>query len=462
MGKVTLKIVQKYEVNAEGKYVVRLRVTADRKSRFVASPVEVTQTQFNPKGKRELKNWIRANHPNAEVYNNILKELWDTAVDAVDSTGPGATADQVKSLIEQKQSATNQPLTEQPDAEVKPSLGFIAYCNFYIKRRGEGATTDTYADAKKAFARFLDHLVKTDKLPTAEILFEDLTIAFLKSWRSWVLEQYKNNTAWMYHSRLKSMYFQAVEDHQDLAKIPTVTTDPFRRVKITKVKTKKQRLYEDEIERIAAVELKWGMRLREIRDMHLVMYYAQGMRIGDALRLRVNHYVIIDTIRMVDDKPERVVEHRLIYPMKKGKKTKNALLPQQAIDLLAPYLAEAPSPDSTIFKMLRKEINAGFSPEVMRKKVKAKVGNIKSRLGDLMEKAGIDKTISSHVFRHSFADLARRNNMDWLEIQKAMGHERFSTTEEYLEDLDENSADNSVSLFKLGQQQDNNNEKKQA
>ena len=428
MAKVTLKIVQKYESNSEGKYVVRLRITANRISRFIATAVEVTQAQFNKKGKRELLNWIRPNHPNAEVFNATLRKLWDRAVVAVDQVGAEGTAEAVKKILEQP--------TEQPTTESTAPVDFLAYCGLYIKRRGESTTTDTYLNAINAFKNFL----RTEQ-PEGELKlpFSDLNIVLLKRWRSWALGVYKNNSAWLLHSRLKSMYFQALEDVEGITSLPAIVADPFRRVKITKQKTKKVRLYEDEIDRLMKLDLPWNKLTRRARDICIMMYYAHGMRVGDALNLRLRNYVIIET--------PTGSQHRLIYTMSKTGKPKNVLLPPQCVELLNPYRAICKGQDDTLFPFLRRYVNAGFSDYQIKVKIKSKAILIREGLIQLTKLAGIEKAISAHTFRHSFADLARRNNMDLMTIKKALGHEQLNTTQGYLDDLEESAVDSVSELF---------------
>ncbi|RME52937.1 MAG: site-specific integrase, partial [Caldilineae bacterium] len=59
-------------------------------------------------------------------------------------------------------------------------------------------------------------------------------------------------------------------------------------------------------------------------------------------------------------------------------------------------------------------------------------------------RAGIDKHLSFHVSRHSFADMARTKGMDLYSISKALGHANVRVTERYLKGFDAGALDEAM------------------
>ena len=58
--------------------------------------------------------------------------------------------------------------------------------------------------------------------------------------------------------------------------------------------------------------------------------------------------------------------------------------------------------------------------------------------------AGIDKKVSMHIARHSFANIARQKKANVYDISKALGHSSLSITEAYLSKFDVESQDATI------------------
>ena len=66
------------------------------------------------------------------------------------------------------------------------------------------------------------------------------------------------------------------------------------------------------------------------------------------------------------------------------------------------------------------------------------VGNADARLRTLVNKAGINKHVSFHVARHTFATLTLTYGADLYTVSKLLGHANMRTTQIYAKIVDEN------------------------
>lgn len=135
--------------------------------------------------------------------------------------------------------------------------------------------------------------------------------------------------------------------------------------------------------------------------------YATGTRISELINLELNQ---ID------------FQERIIRVTGKGKKDRIIPLADSASDALEEYI------NNYRDYLIKKETNYVFLN---------KDGNRISRQGffkilkSLCKEAGINKEISPHTLRHSFATNLLNNGADLRVIQELLGHENLETTEIY-------------------------------
>ncbi|MBE6140775.1 MAG: tyrosine recombinase XerD [Firmicutes bacterium] len=140
----------------------------------------------------------------------------------------------------------------------------------------------------------------------------------------------------------------------------------------------------------------------------LELLYASGMRVSELVNLKFNQ---ID------------FDECIIRVVGKGKKERIVPLNDSSIKHLSIYINE-------------------YRPFILKTKSSEylfinKNGEAISRVGffkilkQLCQKAGIDKNVSPHMLRHSFATHLLNNGADLRIIQELLGHENLSTTEIY-------------------------------
>lgn len=138
----------------------------------------------------------------------------------------------------------------------------------------------------------------------------------------------------------------------------------------------------------------------------LELLYATGIRISELCNL--NFYDIgDDSIRVI------------------GKGRKERIIPvyQQALSALDHYLI-------SFYPVKEPKITCPLF--VSKKGIRINRSSMWRRIQYYSKKVGLDKKISPHTFRHSFATHLLENGADIRVIQELLGHETITTTEKYL------------------------------
>ena len=134
-----------------------------------------------------------------------------------------------------------------------------------------------------------------------------------------------------------------------------------------------------------------------------MLCYGSGLRISEAVSLKAAH---IDAARML-----------IRVEQGKGAKDRYTVLSAHMLNLLRRYW-KAQHPTDYLFPGVAPgtHISAGTIQEVCR---------------DACRMAGIEKRVTPHTLRHSFATHLLENGTDTRAIQVLLGHSRIDTTARY-------------------------------
>ncbi len=112
-------------------------------------------------------------------------------------------------------------------------------------------------------------------------------------------------------------------------------------------------------------------------------------------------------------------------------------------DYIFPFLDN----NASYSKLISPEDFQKASPELITflfQKLESQITLYNLSLKTIAEKAGIKKNITSHIARHSFADIARKKDISVYDIQKMLGHSTIKVTEVYLKSLDNDAMDKAM------------------
>ena len=203
--------------------------------------------------------------------------------------------------------------------------------------------------------------------------------------------------------------------------------NPFRNLKITSHESERVYLTETEVTKIIDVELSPKHSLDNIRNIFLFECFT-GLRISDILTLKWQNCLPNDGSRSV---PLRI---RTI--MKKTGKTIEIpacvivrRIFKQQLAKLGKKIEEIDK-DQRVFAWLRNDFDR-LSDELQHREINSTTARINKQLKELIARVGINKKVSTHTARHTFATLAISAGVELYTVSDLLGHRNVKTTQIY-------------------------------
>lgn len=409
-------------------YVVYLRVTVGGKRKLIKTMVEIARpSYFNAKCKGE--NWIRGGVRDAKVLNAQLADIL-------------AKAKETYKELDKEGEVTTVALAKEMNTEaVSPSfLAFARERAQMIYDNGGWRNWRKYC----GLINKLDAFRKKRRM--ADITVADMTVELLTRFDNF-LHKWENerepgkllhpNTIEVQFNILRTLVHRAIE-----VGIMEASKDPFLVFKYKGVKTIKEKLDDSEMERIINLELEEGSLIWHCKNYFLFSYYCAGIRAADLIQLRWGNVT---------------ASGRLHYQMGKNHKERDLLLVEQAIEILRHYRREDAKATDYIFPLLSNDAEyAGYvtqadkdrmRPELRHKMyqdISSKNALINKYLKKIAEQAEIEKPLSMHISRHSFAHIAQESGAESSAIKNILGHSNLATTERYMGSFDTSKTDETL------------------
>lgn len=189
--------------------------------------------------------------------------------------------------------------------------------------------------------------------------------------------------------------------------------------------TKGQKFYPDtlthaEVEKLVEIARGSGKAISKIRNSALItVLWRTGIRVGEALNLKPSDY---------DSKT-----HTLRVVSTKTRNCRRVGLDIRTVETLEKWLERRES----------LKIKRGQPIFCLLEKGKEGSGMINQYLNRLLKKlatkAGIEKRLHCHIFRHTFASELLHEGFKLNQIQCALNHNRISTTSVYLRSISSDS-----------------------
>ena len=375
MEKVVYNLVfnRKKHLNAEGKALIQVEAYWNRQKRYFSTKVYVKPTQWDNKRK------VVRNHPNMEKLNRHIGDYI-------------AYLERIElALIQSGRSFSLMDLKRMVDSDSVSS--FVSFMKNEIDQSNLRLST------------LKNHLSTLQILCQyrPQISFDDLTFDFLCGFEHFLLEQkYHRNTIAKHMKHLKKYINLAI--NKDLFEARKY---PFCKYKIKYVESKRGYLTPEELGRLEKLAPQLQQTLRRVLDMFLFSCYT-GLRFSDVVNIRPDNFHLVDNkLWLLYSSVKTDVNVRLpLFLLFEGK-------------ALVLYESYRKCCSRTLF-------GVSLSSN----------SNVNKQLKRICQLAEIDKRLSFHSARHTYATLLLYSGANITTVQKLLGHKSVRTTEIYSDIMD--------------------------
>ncbi len=233
-----------------------------------------------------------------------------------------------------------------------------------------------------------------NRLVNDELPFNRVNEKFCEDYKQWLFdEELKNNTVWVTIIKLKTVLNKAVKEK-------IIPFNPAKYVSVKLEETEKIFLTFDELKRLNDIDYK----NKEVKRAFLFACYS-GLRLSDIKALTW----------------KQIREGKLYFTQKKTRGVEYLPLSETAIKILYSGIDE---------DKIDKEANVFKLPTNKSEKVG-------SHLRNWAKLAEIDKYITFHTARHTFATLSLTYGIDLFTVSKMLGHKNINTTQIYAKIVNE-------------------------
>lgn len=267
--------------------------------------------------------------------------------------------------------------------------------NKLLASRGK-STIDNYRTAIASFVRYAGNNVSIG----------DVSKQMVEGWQLWLKEQgVKLNTISCYMRSLRS-----VISHSGL---PSVVSTAFNTVFTGNIKTDKRSMSSCDLQKLGTMQLPQDSSLCFARDLFLFCVYALGMPFVDVAFLR----------------KKQIVNGYIEYERHKTRQPIRVKIEPQMQRIIKRY---SPPDSAYVFPILTRG---------SMKEYETARNRYNRHLRQISKIAGLRRSLTSYVARHSWASMAYSNNVDLAVISKALGHSNTKTTMVYIREIDDNRID---------------------
>ena len=399
----TFKIVLKDKQLANGLYPIYLRVTKDRKRKFISTGFSCEKSHWN-----ESKSVFRKIHPDYVQKNAFLLKLQGRAEKVYSdafSEGEDLSLDEFESRFFEFKKNKKQDVS-----------GFWEDKISSLKESKQTGNARAYRDTKRSFFNFLGGEKK--------IFFKDITVQLLNKYEVFLRSNNGTDGGISVKMRtIRALYNDAIEEG-----VARQINYPFTVYKISKFKnaSDKRALNAKDVEKIRNLRIIKNPQLTNSRNYFVFSYFTRGMNFYDMMMLKWEN-IEGDKINYIRRKTKGRFSIKITEPV------------QEILD----YYKEKSDKNGTkyVFPILLSDDLTPIQIEIRKDNVLKRYNRDLKKIAESCE---IDAKITSYVARHSFATNLKEKGVSTDIISEAMGHQNLAVTQAYLKELENSVIDDAV------------------
>jgi integrase len=384
---VSIKIILwKHDKKKDGTFPLALRITQNRKTRYVFTGKYIFEKDWDASASK-----VKKSYPNSTRLNTFLltklKEANRTLLD-LEIEDKTVSSKQVKNEI-------INPLNDKSFNEVS---------SIYIKELEDNKKlTRLYTD--KARINYVIEFAKSDNLN-----FREIDEAFLREYMTFLKIKKKNSQRSIMNALIviRTIYNRAIKMGVVDRKYYPFGAD---KIRIKFPETEKIGL---SVEEMIALESLDELTPQEehARNVWLFSFYLAGIRAADILQIRWSD----------------IYDGRLHYRMNKNEKLLSLKLPEKIYPILKVYENAKEKADDFIFPEMKKADLK--SPKDILAKTKTANKKFNKYLENIAKKAKINKKLTMHIARHTFGNISG-DKIPIQTLQRLYRHSSITTTIQY-------------------------------
>ena len=391
-------VLRRDKPNKTGACPINIRLTFRRKVQYFATTYVIQENEWDDIRSKVIKSksWSHLESPERMNFNinSEYTRIYRIVENAL-ADNPNLNFSQLRAQIKGEKNIT---------------YDFYELAQGIIDRYKSNNSFGTY-DKCMSFVRKLKQFAPSLDIHTIDLNFINKYEDYLRNGPKYELRKSSiKNSPNTIHSNLK--FIRQVMNEAVNRDLISNSENPFSKKVLVTAKTSRAFLTQNELLKLKDLDLK-DNNLQMARDIFLFACYTGGIRVSDLLMLKVGDFT----------------DSHVSFKVRKTKDQMRIWLTDISKRIFAKY-SVSKTADMLLFDFISNDCDLSSEYSIDRA-ISSATTKYNKYLKKIAEKVEINKALSSHVARHTFATTALTRGVDIYAVSKILGHTSVKQTEVY-------------------------------